>query len=102
VYGSFSVRPNNGTNTKATITNDCSAIEIPSARRLIFRSRAFCSGFPSIKQLLNVPISSAEFFFSFNGHHTPLPILPRAGKNFLPRRQKAGCLASAGAALAGM
>src|SRR5579859_1893847 len=60
VNGNFSVRPNSGTNTSATITADCSATEIVRARRLTFRSRAFCSESPSIKQPPSVPICALE------------------------------------------
>src|SRR5579859_5533138 len=63
VSGNFSVFPSNGVNTNPTSTRHCNVTEIASARRLIFRSRAFCSESPSIKQLPSVPICSPEFLF---------------------------------------
>src|SRR5579859_3554044 len=83
----FSVRPTKGTSTRATIAAHCNAIEIASARRLSFLSRAFCSGSPSIKQLLRVPICSAAFFFSSDITHLSQILSASQAKTFLPRRQ---------------
>src|SRR5262249_41847269 len=88
----FSVLPNRGTSTSATSAAHCNAIEIASARRLIFLSRAFCSGSPSIKQLLSVPIWSAAFFFPSDITHLSR-IFPRQRKHFCHAgRRRLPCL----------
>src|SRR5882724_5749530 len=102
VHGGFSVFPNNGVNTNATNTRHCNITEIASARRLIFRSLAFCSESPSIKHPPSVPICVAEFLFSSLDIAHLSKIFPQANLNCLLHRRMQAALASAGTALAGM
>src|SRR6266404_7660200 len=52
---------NSGAITKTANAELCSTIEIPTARRLIFLSRAFSSASPSTRHPLNVPVHSSAF-----------------------------------------
>src|SRR5579859_8107913 len=94
----FSVRPTKGTSTRATIAAHCNAIEMASARRLIFLSRAFCSGSPSNKQLLSVPICSAAFFFSSDITHLSQILSASQAKHFCHAgRRRLPCFCRRGA-----
>src|SRR6267154_4752268 len=90
--GSFSVFPNNGVNTNPTNTRHCNITEIASARRLIFRSLAFCSESPSIKHPPSVPICVAEFLFSSLDIAHLSTVFPQANLNCLLHRRMQAAL----------
>src|SRR5260221_3987858 len=94
--GNFSVFPSNGVNTKPTNTRHCNETEIANARRLIFRSRAFCSESPSIKHPPSVPICVAEFLFSSLDIAHLSKSFPQANLNCLLHRRSHAALLSPG------
>src|SRR5437870_10705820 len=93
---------NNGAITNTAKPAVCNAMEIAIARRLIFLSRAFFSGSPSTRQPSKVPVHGSAFTrSSLDITHLPKNLIVPTRLRFAAPAS-AGCLAVAGAALAGM